>query len=58
MSYFDDYVADGLCCEQCGEFMGGSEPGYVRVCFGCEQAAKRDAKAQKQPQPKARRADK
>lgn len=41
MSYFDDYVADGLCCEQCGEIMDGDEPGYVRVCYGCEQATKR-----------------
>jgi hypothetical protein len=40
MSYFDDYVADGLCCEQCGEFMGGDEPGYVRVCAGCASTAK------------------
>ena len=38
MSYFDDYVADGLCCERCGEFMGGDEPGYVRLCYGCETA--------------------
>lgn len=36
MSYFDDYIADGLCCEGCGEFMGGDEPGFVRRCAGCE----------------------
>lgn len=52
MSYFDDYVADGLCCEQCGEFMGGDEPGFVRVCYGCEQAGKRNAA--KATKPKAR----
>ena len=36
MSYFEDYIEDGLCCEQCGEFMGGDEPRYVRVCASCE----------------------
>jgi hypothetical protein len=35
MSYFEDYIEGGLCCEQCGTFMGGDEPGYVRVCYGC-----------------------
>ena len=35
MSYFEDYVQDGLCCEGCGEFMGGDEPGFVRRCAGC-----------------------
>lgn len=39
MSYFDDYVADGLCCEQCGTLIGG-EPGYVRLCYGCEHPPK------------------
>lgn len=47
MSYFDDYMAQGLCCVQCGEFMGGDEPGYTRVCYGCEQASKRETKATK-----------
>jgi hypothetical protein len=36
MSYFEDYVEDGLCCESCGEFLGGGEPGFVRRCAGCE----------------------
>ena len=36
MSYFDDYVADGMCCEGCGEFLGGDEPGFVRRCGGCQ----------------------
>ena len=52
MSYFEDYIEGGLCCEQCGGFMGGDEPGYVRVCYGCEQAAKR----QKKPAKSRRRA--
>ena len=39
MSYFDDYVADGLCCEGCGEFLGGDEPGFVRRCASCDNAA-------------------
>lgn len=40
MSYFDDYIADGLCCEGCGAYLGGSEPGYVRYCAGCRPAEK------------------
>lgn len=35
MSYFEDYVQDGLCCEVCGGFLGGDEPGFVRRCGGC-----------------------
>lgn len=41
MSYFDDYVAEGLCCECCGAFMGGDEPGYVRRCDACLRAEKK-----------------
>lgn len=36
MSYFDDYVADGLCCEICGEVIDMQEPGYPRVCKQCD----------------------
>lgn len=36
MSYFEDYIEDGLCCESCGEFLGGDEPGFIRRCAGCE----------------------
>lgn len=36
MSYFDDYIAEGLCCEQCGAAIDMDEPGFVRVCAGCE----------------------
>ena len=35
MSYFEDYVQDGLCCECCGAYIG-DEPGYVRRCDGCK----------------------
>ena len=46
MSYFDDYVADGMCCECCGTYMG-NEPGYVRRCDGCQPKPK--------PKPVARK---
>lgn len=36
MSYFDDYIADGLMCEGCGASVDGYEPGYVRRCRACE----------------------
>lgn len=32
MSYFDDYIADGLCCATCGAFIDGGEPGFARYC--------------------------
>lgn len=41
MSFYDDYVAEGLCCQSCGAFLG-DEPGYPRFCAGCEAAAKRE----------------
>lgn len=36
MSYFDDYIADGLCCESCGGLIDLDEPGFVRLCDGCK----------------------
>lgn len=39
MSYFDDYIADGLCCESCGDFIDTNEPGFVRQCAGCRKPA-------------------
>ena len=36
MSYFEDYIEDGLCCEGCGAYLDGGEPGFVRYCAGCE----------------------
>lgn len=35
MSYYEDYVADGLMCMNCGVLIDGDEPGYPRSC-GCE----------------------
>lgn len=35
MSYFDDYIADGLCCNICGAYIDGDEPGYPRTCEDC-----------------------
>jgi len=35
VSYFDDYIADGLCCECCGGLIDMDEPGYSRLCAGC-----------------------
>ena len=35
MSFYDDYVADGLCCASCGGLLDGGEPGFSRFCVGC-----------------------
>ena len=35
MSYFDDYIADGLCCQICGAYIDGEEPGFPRTCDEC-----------------------
>lgn len=34
MSYFEDFIAEGACCANCGEFMGG-DVGYMQACAGC-----------------------
>lgn len=47
MSYYDDYIADGLCCEGCGGYLDGSEPGFSRFCDGCRKSVKAPAKAKK-----------
>ena len=52
MSFYDDYVADGLCCQSCGCFIGGlngDEPGFPQFCRGCEPAR------EMVPRPKKRR---
>ncbi len=36
MSFFEDYVEDGLCCMCCGQLIDGDEPGYPRYCEFCE----------------------
>lgn len=37
MSFYEDYVAEGLCCQICGTFIDGEEPGYPRICEDCEE---------------------
>ncbi len=44
MSYYDDYVADGLCCNVCGAYIDGDEPGYPRTCPECLEYAKQEKK--------------
>lgn len=39
MSFYEDYVADGLCCQSCGALLDGNEPGYARFCAACEPPA-------------------
>jgi hypothetical protein len=29
-------MLSGLFCSRCGEYMDGEEPGYSRLCGGCE----------------------
>lgn len=38
MSYFENYVEDGLCCEICGQVIDGEEPGYIRTCEYCKNS--------------------
>lgn len=35
MSYYDDYIAGGLCCQVCGVVIDLKEPGYPRTCEYC-----------------------
>lgn len=35
MSYYDDYIAEGLCCQVCGAVIDLQEPGYPRTCEFC-----------------------
>lgn len=46
MSYFDDYVADGLCCQVCGAYIDGEEPGFPRTCEDCLQFEEQEIKKQ------------
>lgn len=39
MSYFEDYIEDGLCCQICGEVIDGKEPGVPRKCDFCSGKA-------------------
>lgn len=36
MSFYEDYVAEGLCCERCGALIDMDEPGFSRLCAGCQ----------------------
>jgi len=38
MSFFEDYVEDGLCCSICGEVIDNTEPGYPRTCKECSDS--------------------
>lgn len=60
MSYFEDYIEGGLCCEGCGAFIDSHEPGFVRYCGGCQPRTekpvkKRGANSQRPWGKKARR---
>lgn len=44
MSYFDDYVADGLCCQVCGSYIDGEEPGHPRTCEYCLEEERKERK--------------
>jgi hypothetical protein len=47
MSYFEDYIEDGLCCECCGALLDMDEPGFVRRCDGCREPVKRVTRKRK-----------
>ena len=53
MSYFEDYIEDGLCCEACGAYLDGSEPGFVRYCTGCEPKTEASTKPRGQNSQRA-----
>lgn len=38
MSYFEDYVEDGLMCMTCGVLIDETEPGYPRNCASCKRS--------------------
>lgn len=54
MSFYDDYVAGGLCCESCGATIDADEPGFARMCWSCRRAAEQ-ANERLAPKPKRRR---
>ena len=37
MSYYEDYIADGLLCQECGVLIDKKEPGYPRTCKECKE---------------------
>lgn len=40
MSFYKDFVAEGMMCETCGQLIDGTEPGYPRQCTDCGGDAK------------------
>lgn len=48
MSYYDDYIADGLCCQVCSAYIDDEEPGHPRTCEDCLEEAKQRTRQQKQ----------
>lgn len=55
MSYFDDYIADGLCCQVCGAYIDDDEPGFPRTCNDCLQEEQRRNQKKKQKMQGARK---
>jgi len=41
MSFYEDFVADGICCSICGELIDEKAPGYVRECADCKKRKKK-----------------
>lgn len=40
MSFYEDYVAEGLACSSCGQFFfDDDEPGFPRECDECEKVS-------------------
>lgn len=54
MSFYDDYIADGLCCQCCGVYLDGSEPGHPRSCSHCREPDSRPTPTQKRNARKRR----
>lgn len=48
MSYFEDYIEDGLCCQICGAYINDDEAGYPRTCDDCLQEEQRRNQKKKQ----------
>ena len=55
MSFFDDYIADGLCCQVCGAYIDDDEPGFPRTCEDCLQEEQRRKQKKKQKLQGARK---
>lgn len=58
MSFFNDYVADGLCCQVCGAYIDGDEPGFPRTCDDCIKEKEQRIKQQEQQKNSMKKIDK